>query len=328
MKKIELRIILLSIIVSAVLCGIKFYTYFITHSLVILSDALESIINIVAGLFAYYSIYLSHKPRDLEHPYGHGKVEFFSIGFEGAMIFIAGCVILYEAVKHLIFPQSLKELGTGIYLVIISAVINLLLGWFLIYSGKKYNSLTLTGNGKHIISDSYTSFGVLIAVVLIYFTNIKWIDPVASIIAALIILVSGFKLLSKSVSGLMDENDMETVDDVVKILSAQRRAYWIDVHNMRVQRFGTVYHVDCHVTLPYYLTLEQVHEEISSIDKIVNEHFTKGQIEFFIHNDPCIEDSCLHCTITECKVRRKQFVKKIEWSKENALPNRKHFFPE
>lgn len=328
MKKVELRVILLSIIVSAVLCGIKFYTWYLTHSLVILSDALESIINIVAGIFAYYSIYLSHKPKDLEHPYGHGKVEFFSIGFEGAMIFIAGCVIMYEAVKHLIFPQPLQELSTGIYLIVISAVINLLLGWYLIYSGKKHNSLTLHGNGKHIISDSYTSFGVLIAITLIYFTGLKWIDPVASIIAALIILVSGFKLLSKSVSGLMDENDMETIDELVKILSARRRPEWIDVHNMRVQRFGTIYHVDCHVTLPYYLSLEQVHEQISAIDKIVNTHFTKGQLEFFIHNDPCIKESCKHCTIYDCAVRKNSFMEKIEWKRENVLPNRKHGFPE
>lgn len=282
----------------------------------------------VAGLFAYYSIYLSHKPKDIDHPYGHGKVEFFSVGFEGAMIFVAGCVILFEAIKHLIYPQEIKELSTGLYLVIFSAVANLLLGWYLIYSGRKHHSITLNGNGKHIITDSYTSFGVLVAIILIYFTGKKWIDPVASVAAALIILVNGFKLLSRSVSGLMDATDMETVDDLVKILSAHRRARWIDVHNMRVQQFGTVYHVDCHVTLPYYLTLEQVHEEISSIDKIVNEHFNKGQIEFFIHNDPCITDSCLHCVISDCAVRRKPFISKVEWSKENVLPNRKHVFPE
>ncbi|MBI2730204.1 MAG: cation diffusion facilitator family transporter, partial [Sphingobacteriales bacterium] len=151
---------------------------------------------------------------------------------------------------------------------------------------------------------------------------------VASIVAGLIILISGFKLLSKSVSGLMDATDMETVEDLVIILSKHRRANWIDVHNMRVQRFGNYFHVDCHVTLPYYLTLEQVHEEISSIDKIVNQHFSKGQIEFFIHNDPCIADSCLHCVIENCTVRRKSFIKKIVWAKENVLPNRKHIFPE
>ena len=328
MSKKELNIILLSIVISTLLCALKFYTYFTTRSLVVLSDALESIINIVAGLFAYYSIYLSNKPKDLEHPYGHGKVEFFSIGFEGAMIFIAGCLIIYEAIRHLIFPEALKDLSTGIYLIIISAIVNLLLGWYLIYSGKRYNSLTLHGNGKHIISDSYTSFGVLLAVVLIYFTSLKWIDPVASIIAGIIILVSGFKLLSRSVSGLMDENDMETIDEVVKILSAHRRSNWIDVHNMRVQRFGTVYHVDSHVTLPYYLTLEQVHEEISAIDKLVNQSFAKGQIEFFIHNDPCITESCKHCTIKDCPVRRLPFHSVVEWKRENVLPNRKHGYPE
>jgi divalent metal cation (Fe/Co/Zn/Cd) transporter len=126
----------------------------------------------------------------------------------------------------------------------------------------------------------------------------------------------------------MDETDMETVKELVKILAANRRANWIDVHNMRVQRYGNYYHVDCHVTLPYYLSLEQVHEEISAIDKLVNQQFSKGEIEFFIHNDPCIADSCLHCVLDKCTVRRKPFLKKIEWSIDNVLPNRKHVFPE
>ncbi len=326
MAQQDLRYIRLSFIISTVICGLKFTAWFITHSLVILTDALESIINIVAAAFAWYSIYIAKKPRDREHPYGHGKIEFFSIGFEGAMILIAGFSILAQAIFQLLKPSTLHQLNTGLWVTIGGGLANFLLGYFLLLKGKQSNSLTLIGNGKHILSDSYTSIGVLVAIVLIMLTGMEWIDPVASVVAAVIIIYTGLKLLSKSVRGLMDETDMQVVDEVVAILKKYRSANWIDVHNMRVQRFGSYYHVDCHVTLPYYFSLDEVHTEITEMDKCVNKNFSRGSIEFFIHTDPCIENSCTHCLKTDCRVRRKPFVAKIEWNSENMLPNKKHAF--
>ena len=328
LKRKELFFIQLSLLVSSLLCAGKFAAWYMTHSLVILSDALESIINIVASAFAWYSIYLSNKPRDTEHPYGHGKIEFFSIGFEGAMILIAGIGIVIQAVLFFIYPSSLHQIGLGLWLTLAGGVANFLLGYYVMYNGKKLNSLTLTGNGKHILSDSYTSLGVFIALILILFTGYNWIDPIASVIAALIIIYTGFQLVRKSVRGLMDEVDMKVVDELAEILNKHRTAVWIDMHNMRVQRFGNFYHVDCHVTLPYYLSLEEVHLQIKSIEELVNMNFKKGTIEFFIHTDPCVESSCLHCMLADCSVRRKPFIKRIDWSKENLLPNKKHEFTE
>jgi cation diffusion facilitator family transporter len=322
----ELKYIRASFLISTFICSVKFAAYFFTHSLVILSDALESIINVVASAFAWYSIYLSNKPKDTEHPYGHGKIEFFSIGFEGAMIFIAGFVILIQAVLLFLHPTALHQLTTGLWLTLAGGAVNFLLGYFLLSKGKQLNSLTLTGNGKHILSDSYTSIGVLLAIVLIMLTGYQWIDPVASAIAAVIIIYTGFQLVRKSVRGLMDETDMNVVNELVLILKENRKPVWIDVHNMRVQRYGSYYHVDCHVTLPYYFSLEEVHHEISVMDKLMNEQFKKGSVEFFIHTDHCIESSCKHCLLSDCKVRRVPFVQKIEWSKENLLPNKKHTF--
>lgn len=328
MNNKEFSFIRLSFIISTVICGIKFVAYFITHSLVILSDALESIINVVASAFAWYSIYLSNKPRDTKHPYGHGKIEFFSIGFEGAMILIAGFGILIQAALFFFNPIAVSELGTGAWLIAASGIANFLLGYFLVQKGKQLNNLTLKGNGKHILSDSYTSIGVIAAIVLIMFTGYRWIDPLASVIAAVIIIYTGFKLMNKSVRGLMDEVDMQVVDELVTILKQYRHPAWIDMHNLRVQRYGHFYHVDCHVTMPYYFSLEQVHQEISSLDQLMNEQYQKGSIEFFIHTDPCIESSCSHCMINECPVRKQAFVQKIEWSRKNLLPNTKHTFPE
>lgn len=326
MKRSDLFYIRLSFFISILICAVKFVAWFITGSLVILSDALESIINVAAAAFAWYSIYLSNKPRDTEHPYGHGKIEFFSIGFEGAMILIAGIGILVQAVNSFIHPPSLQALTAGIWLTVAGGVGNFVLGYALVQTGKNRNSLTLTGNGKHILSDSYSSIGVLVAVVLILLTGYVWIDPLASVFAAAVIIFTGFRLMTKSVKGLMDEVDMKVVDELVAILKEKRKPSWIDIHNMRVQRFGNYYHVDCHVTMPYYYSLEQVHDEITKLDTILNTNFQKGSIEFFIHTDPCISSSCSHCLLSDCAVRKHPFLQQIEWSKENLLPNKKHAF--
>lgn len=324
----SLKYIRLSFIISTIICAVKFWAFIATNSLVILSDALESIINVVGAAFAWYSIYLAGKPRDEDHPYGHGKIEFFSIGFEGGMIFIAGLGILVQATLYFIKPQELQELQTGIWLSGAAGAANFLLGYFLLVKGRRTNSITLQGNGHHILSDGYTSLGVIAALVLIWITGIQWIDPLASVIAAALLIYTGSKLVRKAIRGLMDETDINMIDEITTILVNNRRTTWIDVHNLRVQRYGNNFHVDCHVTLPYYFTLEQVHKEISEMDVVLNKSFEKGSIEFFIHTDPCVELSCTHCTLFECAVRRKDFIKKIEWSRENLLPNRKHQFPD
>jgi cation diffusion facilitator family transporter len=322
-----LQYIRLSFIISSLICGLKFWAYWVTGSLVILSDALESIINVAGAAFAWYSIYLAGKPKDLDHPYGHGKIEFFSIGFEGGMIFLAGIGIAVQAVLYFIEPKELVQLQTGIWLSIAAGLANFVLGSVLLLKGKQHNSITLKGNGHHILSDGYTSLGVILALGLIWFTGYKWIDPLASVIAAAVLIYTGARLVRKAIRGLMDEMDMNVVEEITTILIQNRRPDWIDVHNLRVQRYGNNFHVDCHVTLPYYFSLEQVHKEISDMDELLNRNFEKGTIEFFIHTDPCIELSCAHCLLSECAVRRKPFAGRIEWKSDNLLPNKKHQFP-
>ncbi len=328
MNRKELFFIRISFVVSLILCGVKFFAWYVTDLLVILSDALESIINVVGSAFAWYSIYLSGKPPDKEHPYGHGKIEFFSIGFEGAMILLAGLLILFEAVHLFIQPQVAEQSVISFWLMLFTGVANFLLGLTLVQKGKKFNSVTLQGNGKHIMSDSYTSGGVLIAVSLIYFTGLQWIDPAASVIAGTIIVITGFKLLRKSVRGLMDEADPKIVQEIIEVLKKNRKDTWIDVHNLRVQRYGNYYHVDCHVTLPFYYSLTQVHDIITEMDQELNAQFEGGSIEFFIHTDPCMDYSCAHCQLSDCKERRYPFAELIEWNEENLLPNKRHAFPE
>ncbi|QHS58926.1 cation diffusion facilitator family transporter [Chitinophaga agri] len=324
MQRRELRIILVSLIVSFVLTGTKFTAWFLTHSVAILSDALESIINVVAGAFACYSIYLTSKPKDANHPYGHGKVEFFSIGFEGAMIFIAGCLILFKAGQYFFIPTELIKLDKGMWLIAGTTLANLLLGLFLEREGKRLSSLTISGNGKHIMTDVYSSIGLIAALLIMHFTGWEWIDPAASVLMGVLILKQGYQLMRTSISGLMDETDMRVVDKVIAVLAAHRRARWIDIHNMRVQQYGSNYHIDCHLTLPYYLELSEAHDELKAIEHLVNEAFSSGEVEFFIHTDPCIPSCCHYCQMENCPVRQDEFTGLITWKRENVLPNRKH----
>ncbi|OMP74827.1 MULTISPECIES: cation diffusion facilitator family transporter [unclassified Chitinophaga] len=324
MQRKELRVILISLIVSFILTGTKFLAWFLTHSVAILSDALESIINVVAGAFACYSIYLTSKPKDENHPYGHGKVEFFSIGFEGAMIFIAGCLILFKAAQFFFIPSPLESIDKGLWIIGGTALGNLMLGAYLLREGKQLSSLTITGNGSHIMTDVYSSAGLVVALLIIHFTGWVWIDPLASALMGSLILRQGYRLLRQSISGLMDETDMQMVDKVIRILEEHRRDKWIDIHNMRVQQYGNNYHIDCHLTLPYYLLLNDSHEELKAIENLVNNAFTSGEVEFFIHTDPCIGSCCHYCHMAKCAVRQHEFTGTIPWTRENVLPNRKH----
>ncbi|PSL27506.1 cation diffusion facilitator family transporter [Chitinophaga ginsengisoli] len=324
MQRRELRVILVSLIVSFILTGTKFAAWYLTNSVAILSDALESIINVVAGAFACYSIYLTGKPKDENHPYGHGKVEFFSIGFEGAMIFIAGVLILFKTAQYFFHPTLLDKLDKGVWLIGGTTLANLLLGLFLVREAKKLSSLTIRGNGQHIMTDVYSSLGLIAALLLIHFTGFQWIDPLASLLMGVLILRKGYQLLRTSISGLMDETDMRVVDRVIEILSAHRHANWIDIHNMRVQQYGNNYHIDCHLTLPYYLELSDAHDELKALERMVNVEFSSGEVEFFIHTDPCIPLCCHYCQLAECPVRQDRFTGLITWKRENVLPNRKH----
>lgn len=302
----------------------KFLAYYLTHSVAILSDAMESIINVVAGGFASYSIYLSGKPKDANHPYGHGKVEFFSIGFEGAMIFFAGVLILVKAAQYFISPKELHEMSSGLWLLGSTTLANLLLGLYLIRSGRKLGSITLRGNGQHIMTDVYSSVGLLIALGVIHFTGWNWLDPAVSVLMGVLILTNGYQLMRRSISGLMDETDMQVVDKVIAILSAERVPNWIDIHNMRVQQYGNNYHIDCHITMPYYLTLTEAHDEMKRVEVLVNKGFEGSEVEFFIHMDPCIPTCCHYCLKEVCPVRKHAFTGEITWTRDNVLPNRKH----
>jgi len=302
----------------------KFTAFFITNSNAILTDAAESIVNVLASSFAFYSIYLTMLPKDENHPYGHGKVEFFSAFVEGVLIGIAGIIIIGKATYDLIYPGVIKQLFEGALIIGATGLVNLFIGYFLINEGKKHHSMTLEADGKHLLVDAITSGGLVIGVMLIYLTEIFWLDGVISISLGFYIVYNGYRLTRRSIGGLMDESNTDLVKDIVAIMQDNRQDSWIDVHNLRAQQYGADLHLDCHFTFPYYYDLNQVHKEISAIDALIN-HKKGRPTELFIHADPCLPECCHYCKMKDCPVRQEDFNGEIVWSIENATKNKKHF---
>lgn len=304
--------------------GIKFFAWWLTNSNAILTDAVESVINVMAGAFAFYSLMLAAKPRDENHPYGHGKVEFISAGFEGGMIFIAGLLIVGKGVYNLFHPQSIGQMDIGIILTAFSGIVNYFLGYFLEKKGKDSNSLILIADGKHLKSDAYSSAGLLIGLTIVLITKIAWIDNLTAILFGFIILYTGFKLVRESVAGIMDEADYQLIENMVQHLEQHRRHNWIDVHNFRVIKYGTTLHVDCHVTLPYYFETRRSHDEVKDFEKTVDES-TSSPVELFVHIDPCEPPkNCTICQKMDCHVREADFQMNVHWTLENFMKNEKH----
>src|ERR1035437_91695 len=308
---------------SIVLMAIKFTTYFITDSVAVLSDALESIINIAAGTFALFSIYYASQPKDTDHPYGHGKIESISVQIEGILIFIAGISIILKGIYSFFHPPLLEKLDEGLVLSGLAGLCNFFMGSYLVKKGKHFNSITMVADGKHLISDTVSSIGLIVGLGVIYLTNILWIDNVLAIIFGAVILWTGFKLIRQSIFNLLDKADSEKLNQLIGILNKNRRKKWIDMHNLRILKYGSQLHIDAHLTLPWYETLEQTHEEVRAMEKIVRENLG-DEIEFFIHAYPCPTSSCPLCVVENCVHRISPFVKRLNWAIENIIPDAKH----
>lgn len=305
------------------LMAIKFVAWRLTHSNTILSDALESIVNVVAGAFALYSLVLSAKPRDREHPYGHGKVEFISAGIEGGLVVIAGGLIIWRAVAALLAEQHLHALETGILLTGIAGGLNLVMGLALQRRGRKARSITMEASGTHLLSDAWSTVAMLVGLVLIRITGLLWLDQVFAILFALYIIVTGLRIFRRSVAGIMDEADLDLAAEVIAELQQARRPQWVDLHNFRMIKYGPVLHIDCHVTLPWYWSLDRAHDEIADIERLVNAREGR-QVELFIHMDPCVPASCGICSLADCPHRKAPEARRIAWDLHTVLGNAKH----
>lgn len=321
--KQNLKIQFFLTVLSVVLFALKFVAYFMTHSLSVLSDALESIVNVLAGAIGLYSLYVANKPKDKDHPYGHGKAEFISAAFEGSLIITAGLIILYESIDAFIHPKTLHSLDNGIGILIATAVLNLIVGWFAKVNGEKNKSLALVSSGQHLIIDSLTTFAVAIGVGLVLLTNYNGIDTIIACIMSFWIMYNGYKIIRESLAGIMDEADMALLEEVIAELNQSRNPQWIDLHNLRVIKYGSHVHIDCHLTVAWYLNVNEAHAVVDHFSNLIKNKFGDS-VEFFIHTDGCMPFSCPICTIEECDKRKAPFKEKLNWTLENVLSNLKH----
>jgi cation diffusion facilitator family transporter len=316
-------VLLLAVIAGSLLMVIKFVAYWITNSNALLSDALESIINVSAGLFGLYALYFAHLPKDQNHPYGHGKIEFVSAAFEGGLIFVAGFGIIMKGAYHIIYPQEIKEMGTGIIMAGAAGAINYILAVLLEKKATKNHSMVLMAGSKHLISDAISSLALILGAIAVWITGWVILDNLLAAVFGGVILWTGYGLLKKSFAGILDEADYELIADLVAKLDKHRLPEWIDIHNLRVIKYGSMLHIDCHMTVPWYYTVEEAHGVLDKLEKKVHEINTQS-VELFIHMDPCQEFSCAICTMQECPQRKNALVRRITWSLENAMENQKH----
>lgn len=314
----------LSLIIGFLMFIFKMLAYLITDSTAIFSDAAESVVHVAATGMALYSIYYSSKPADENHLYGHGNIEYFSAGVEGFLIILAAVTIIYSSIKDLIFGIETSRLDIGTLIITIASIVNLLLGLFLVRKGKKTNSLILVADGKHVLTDSFTSFGVVFGLILVLITGIKVIDPIVAIFVAANILFTGYKLVRESIGGLMHETDKEMLSMIVERLKSIRKDYWIDIHHLRFWKSGERVFIDFHLILPYYLSVKESHLEEEFIEKNLLEIIPNSGVR--IHMDYCKPEVCKYCGY-ECDKRSEERKIDYEWNEKRFLGDPIYMIP-
>jgi cation diffusion facilitator family transporter len=304
--RIRLVAMAISLAVSVGLLAAKYQAFRLTGSTAILSDALESIVNVVAAGFAIGALVFSHRPADRNHPYGHGKMEFLSAAFEGGLIAFAAVVIIYEVVQGLMEGVTLRSLDVGMMVVLGAGLVNLALGFFLLRTGRRYDSLTLVADGRHVLSDFYTSAGIVVGLLLVSVTGITWLDPVVALVVALNLMWTGLRLVREASAGLLDEEDTALLDRLLAVLEPHLGQGVIRVHHLRAIRAGRFHHVDAHLVVPEFWTVERSHELAEDLgERVMKELGVEG--EMILHTDPCRRLYCRMCDLDGCPVRREPF---------------------
>ncbi len=315
--KLKRKAAIISLVVGLGMFTAKVTAYLITGSNAIFSDAAESVVHILATAMVLYSIILSARPPDKSHLYGHGNIEYFSAGIEGMLIIIAALTIIYTSVEDIILGSQPNRLGIGTIIISAAGLVNLFLGFYLIRKGKDTNSLVLIADGKHVLTDSYTSIGVIIGLGLVMLTDFYLLDPIFAIAVALNILFTGYKLMRESFGGLMNETDIESLNKISNKLADIKKDYWIDLHHLRFWKSGDKVFTDFHLTIPYYFDIKTSHLEEEFIVSELNK--TLNDAEVRIHFDYCYQQLCKYCSYTSCSVRKEEFSQKVVWTTEKLL---------
>jgi cation diffusion facilitator family transporter len=305
-QRAEFRAGIISLTVGIILMAVKFYAYLLTHSNAVYSDALETIVNVVAACFALYSIILANRPADQEHPYGHGKVEFFSSGLEGGMVLLAAVIIVGKVAVSFFHgaPPMGENLDTGVGLMGGAMVLNGGLGTYLFFTGKRHNSITLQASGAHLMTDAVDSVVVLAALIIVRFTGWRWVDPAAAILVAIYIAWLGVRLIKRSAAGLMDQQDAGDQKLLRQILDSHigptgKDPQICSYHKLRHRHSGRYHWVDFHLMVPGWWNIDRGHRLASAIEYEIE--LALGEGNATAHVEPCAQADCALCQAEKSK---------------------------
>lgn len=307
-----------SLIVSVLVLSLKAAAYVKSGSSAVLSDALESIVNVLTAGVALFVIHFASQPADLDHPYGHGKAEYFSAAFEGGLIFFAAVAILLESTRSLWFGVNLRDIGEGIVLTTLATVLNLSAALYLRWVGRRQRSEALQASSAHLLSDVKTTVGVVIGLFLVNATGLTWIDPVVALIVASWLAFEGYSIARRSVGALIDETDEVSLSKLAEAIRRHRRIGVIDIHLMRSIRAGSFHHIDAHLVVPEFWDVLRAHEVAHGFEANVMEDYPYDA-EFAFHLDPCRSKFCPVCAVESCPIRRKPFVANPEFAVKDLL---------
>ena len=313
----RVRAALVSLVVGLLLLGVKYLAYRWTGSAAVLSDALESIVNIAAAAFALGGILFAGRPADTGHPYGHGKIEYFSAVFEGGLVTFAAAAIAWYAIEDLLAGPEVRAIELGLLLTAAAGIANAVLGLYLVRVGRRVDSMALIADGQHVLSDFWTSAGVVGGLVLVRLTGLTWLDPVTALVVAGHLAVVGARLVRQAAGGLLDEEDTALLGRLVAACEATRTAGTIRLHRLRARRAGRFTHVDGHLIVPEFWSVERAHEEIESFEsRVLDACGSDGEIVF--HADPCHRALCRMCELSECDVRTESLASRPPFTVEEA----------
>lgn len=298
----------ISLVVAIGVLGIKVWAFVLTGSQAIFSDALESIVNVVAAAFAFGTLAYAGRPADRDHPFGHGKVEFFSAAFEGGLIFCAALVIVWQAALAFHAGAVPRAIDVGLLLTVGAGLANGVLGWFLVHRGRKHHSAALEADGLHVLSDFWTSCGVVVGLVAVQTTGLGFFDPLAAAVMGIWLLITGWRIVRRAAGGLLDEEDPAFLLRLVEVLAPRVRDGIIRVHHLRAIRAGRFHHISAHLVVPEFWTVERAHDAAEALAaEVLRELPGEAGIDF--HADPCERAFCRKCDLEVCSVRAQPFVR-------------------
>ena len=292
-KKSLKKFVYLSIVAAVVTISLKFSAYFYTGSMGLLSDAMESCVNLLAAVIALVMIHIAEKPADENHEYGHTKAEYFSSAIEGALIMTAAVSILWTAIPKLFAPKPIENVGIGLIISLGATLVNLVVGLYLIKNGKEKKSLLLEADGKHLMTDVYTSVGVIAAIILVNFTGFILLDPIIAIVVALNIIWAGLQLIKRSANGLMDVSMSEDELKLVKNYLDTVKTNGIDYHSLMSRQAGQRKFISFHLLVPGSWTVKQGHDLADKIEENIEDLFP-DLITVTTHIEPIEDPANLH----------------------------------